>query len=970
MPYKDKLVSDINSLIKDFKELNTYKKSEEHIQSLFTLKLLELLGWNSKTIIVNTGQEIKTGKRPDIILNKDGNTLLVIESKDASRYDMLDGFYKKDKSKISFVEQLCNYCDAEGIYWGILTNFVEWRLYSVFQKRLYKNEKYAFSSLLWNNADKSSYIDLLSDKGINLKSSKIIESRGRFDTDPIYYPEQIEIKDKFFSNLKKWRLSIRNTIRKNLPKYNDSKIDLITQKILDRLIFVGYCSDNKVISQNKLHAILHSKIDLYKELQKIFYQMDDKFDSDLFSKSEEDEYNKILISDNILRPIIEDLSNIDFSKLSIHIMGEVYENYLEEILKQNNKILKNKKKLQGIYYTTEYVIKYIIKNTLTPILSKCKTAAELDNIKVLDSSCGSGSFLILAFDEFIEQYKKIENQPLFEFERRKLILQNNLYGVDIDEKAVEITKLNLLVKCLENGASLDLSGKKILPNIKLNIRSGNSLVSSNLSTDSFDLFSNQHIDVINKLLELHRLFKYSNDDNKHSIYNDIEIEEFKLNSILNKDLEYKYNLSYIKPFNYHIAFPEVFKDGGFDCVIGNPPWGANIDSILDYLNEYYPNSTVGFKDTYKCFFDKSIQLLKPKGKLGYITPNSFYFNPLFRDLRKLLNSYYIDSMINLGERVFENVEAPSAITIITKSNIQNKKINTMDLSFSKSNKEKENLINNGKYSIINQNIFNKTQNNIFTFNLRDLKSNEVYFEQFANIKDAGIQYHRFGIGMKNRGGNDLHDRLFSKNKNEFKNSVACYYGKLINRYFINDFTDKYFNMDYKSVLKSNEQVSFTKEYQGKRNKIVWRQTSDNIKAAIDKKGIWFRNTIQCCEIKKEYSNYKLEYLLAILNSKYLNYIYNNNIKESNRVFPQIKISNLEKLPIRIIDFNNKLDIDIYNKIISIVEELSKFEFNSIAYKSYISILDDLIFDLYSVNKIERDKINLSYKNSKNLSFTS
>lgn len=962
MPYKDKLVSDINSLIKDFKELNTYKKSEEHIQSLFTLKLLELLGWNSKTIIVNTGQEIKTGKRPDIILNKDGNTLLVIESKDASRYDMLDGFYKKDKSKISFVEQLCNYCDAEGIYWGILTNFVEWRLYSVFQKRLYKNEKYAFSSLLWNNADKSSYIDLLSDKGINLKSSKIIESRGRFDTDPIYYPEQIEIKDKFFSNLKKWRLSIRNTIRKNLPKYNDSKIDLITQKILDRLIFVGYCSDNKVISQNKLHAILHSKIDLYKELQKIFYQMDDKFDSDLFSKSEEDEYNKILISDNILRPIIEDLSNIDFSKLSIHIMGEVYENYLEEILKQNNKILKNKKKLQGIYYTTEYVIKYIIKNTLTPILSKCKTAAELDNIKVLDSSCGSGSFLILAFDEFIEQYKKIENQPLFEFERRKLILQNNLYGVDIDEKAVEITKLNLLVKCLENGASLDLSGKKILPNIKLNIRSGNSLVSSNLSTDSFDLFSNQHIDVINKLLELHRLFKYSNDDNKHSIYNDIEIEEFKLNSILNKDLEYKYNLSYIKPFNYHIAFPEVFKDGGFDCVIGNPPWGANIDSILDYLNEYYPNSTVGFKDTYKCFFDKSIQLLKPKGKLGYITPNSFYFNPLFRDLRKLLNSYYIDSMINLGERVFENVEAPSAITIITKSNIQNKKINTMDLSFSKSNKEKENLINNGKYSIINQNIFNKTQNNIFTFNLRDLKSNEVYFEQFANIKDAGIQYHRFGIGMKNRGGNDLHDRLFSKNKNEFKNSVACYYGKLINRYFINDFTDKYFNIDYKSVLKSNEQVSFTKEYQGKRNKIVWRQTSDNIKAAIDKKGIWFRNTIQCCEIKKEYSNYKLEYLLAILNSKYLNYIYNNNIRESNRVFPQIKISNLEKLPIRIIDFNNKLDIDIYNKIISIVEELSKFEFNSIAYKSYISILDDLIFDLYSVNKIERDKINLSYKN--------
>ena len=968
MLYKDKLISNINKLIKNFKEENTYNKSEEHIQSLFTLKLLEYIGWNSKTIVVNTGQEVKTGKRPDIILNKDGNTLLVIESKDALKYDMLDGFYqnKKNKLKISFVEQLCNYCNAERIYWGILTNFVEWRIYSIFQKRLYKNEKYAFHSLLWDNVDKSSYVDLLSDKGINflinLKPNKIMESRGRFDIDPIYYPEQIEIKDKFFSNLKKWRLSIRNEIRKKLLKYNDSKIDLITQKILDRLIFVCYCSDNKVISQNKLQAILHSKIDLYKELQKIFIQMDDKFDSDLFSKSEEDEYDKILISDNILRSIIEELSNIDFSKLSIHIMGEVYENYLEEIVKQNDKISKNKKKFQGIYYTTEYVIKYIIKNTLTPILSKCKTVNELDKIKVLDPSCGSGSFLILAFDEFIKQYKRVENQPLFEFKRRKLILQNNLYGVDIDEKAVEITKLNLLVKCLENGASLDLSGKKILPNIKLNIRCGNSLVSSNLPTDDFDLFSNQNIDTINKILELHNKFKYSNDDNKYSIYRNIQIEEFKLNSILNKDLEYKYNLDDIKPFNYNIAFPEVFKDGGFDCIIGNPPWGANIDAILDYLGSYYPNSTVGFKDTYKCFFDKSIQLLKSKGKLGYITPNTFYFNPLFKDLRKLLNNYHIDSMINLGERVFENVEIPSAITIITKSHILNKKINTIDLSFSKSNKEKEILIDNGKYLIVNQNVFNNTQNNIFTFNFRNLKSNEVEFEKFAHLKDAGIQYHRFNIGMKNRGGNNLYERLFSDNKNKFKNSVPCYYGKLINRYYISDSTDEYFNIDYQYILKSNEQVSFTKEYQGKKYKIVWRQTSDNIKATIDRKGIWFRNTIQCCDIKKEYSNYKLEYLLGILNSKYLNYLYNNIVKESNRVFPQIKISNLKKLPIRIIDFNNKSDVDIYNKIIFTVEELLKLESNSIAYESYISILDDLIFDLYSINKTERDKINLSYKN--------
>jgi hypothetical protein len=127
---KMELKSEIEKLVENFKNEKAWNRSEEHIQSLFTIKLLSLLGYDSSNIRINQGQEVKTGKKPDILLfNNSGNTLLVIESKDAAKQDTLDGKYK-DKT---FIEQLNGYCHAEGIHWGVLTNFVEWRIYSIYQ---------------------------------------------------------------------------------------------------------------------------------------------------------------------------------------------------------------------------------------------------------------------------------------------------------------------------------------------------------------------------------------------------------------------------------------------------------------------------------------------------------------------------------------------------------------------------------------------------------------------------------------------------------------------------------------------------------------------------------------------------------------------------------------------------------------------------------------------------------------------
>jgi type I restriction-modification system DNA methylase subunit len=216
--------------------------------------------------------------------------------------------------------------------------------------------------------------------------------------------------------------------------------------------------------------------------------MDEKFNSELFAHSNCD---LIDVPDEIIVPIITELTAIDFNRLSVHVIGEVYENYLGELLKQNKKTVSlkkteglEKKKKQGIYYTPENIVDYIINNSLGSILSKCKTEEEILKIKVLDPACGSGSFLIRVFEEFLTHYKRVNKEGnLFEFETRKKILQNNIYGVDLDERAIEIAKLNLMIKALEGIKWQDVKGKKLLPNLKLNIRCGNSLISDEMFFD-------------------------------------------------------------------------------------------------------------------------------------------------------------------------------------------------------------------------------------------------------------------------------------------------------------------------------------------------------------------------------------------------------------------------------------------------------------------------------------------------------
>ena len=652
----------VNELVERFLKVKDIKKSEEHIQSLFTIKMLEYLGWSTDDFKINQGQDVNTGKKPDIILHSSGNTLLVIESKDASKLSMLDGYYQQKEIKLSFVEQLQKYCIAEGVSWGILTNFIEWRVYAIFQNRLYMNRKYAFHKLLWENADKKNYCDLQSAEGSifleKLQKHEVLKTKGQWDDDPVYYPVQEDIKAKFFSDLKEWRSSIHLFIKTKKPHFDEKLNDIYAQKLINRMIFIDYCADNRIISQDRLHAILHSKSKLYKELNAIFTDMDEKFNSELFAKSK---YDEIEIDDATLGPIINGLSNIDFSKLSVHVIGEVYEKYLGEIQRSG----------QGVYYTPEHIVDFIVENTVGVVLSKCKTIQEVEAIKVIDPACGSGSFLIRVFEEFLTHYKRFENNPLFEFELRKRILQKNIYGVDLDERAIEIAKLNLLVKALEGAAHFNMSGRKMLPNIKLNIRCGNSLVSGSMVMKGMDLFRQEFSSEFGQLENLHSMFEEETDEDKQaSIFGDIIILEESLNRKLNINLPKFQNQDIAKPFNFEVAYPKIVADGGFHCVIGNPPYidselmtkeQADIRTFISKNMEY----TKGNWDIYIAFFEKANLLSRTKGYYGYITPDKWISKP-FGEVFRMKTCKELVSLTRVGREVFSDAKVDAVVSIFNK----------------------------------------------------------------------------------------------------------------------------------------------------------------------------------------------------------------------------------------------------------------------------------------------------------------
>lgn len=962
MAISDKQLEKIKNIIQDFVDDIAFTKMEDDVQTSYTIPVLLELGWKPSIWKINTGQDIKTGKRPDILLKgSGGGTIFVIESKEPSVKNGLDGRYPK----WTFEEQTCFYCGSEGVSWGALTNFVEWRIYNPHSFRT--NGTY-YRKLIIIKDKKIVCTDEQLREFFSLINYAFIDScKGKISKETVYYKKEFEIKEEFFQNLKGWRNSLRKHIFKNYNSLTPEQVDYNTQKILDRLIFMDVCYDKGIISQDILGSILFSGKPFYYELKKKFREFDDKYNSELFAIEECDKFD---IPNAEIEDIIKGINHTDFLNISVHIIGEVYENYLGELLKAGKQSLTTtsenkehlKRKSQGIYYTPDYIVNYIVNSTVGALLKECKTVKDIEKIKVIDISCGSGSFLIRAFEFFYEAYKSKKehrSSDIFnELDIRKKILLHNLFGVDLDERAVEIAKLNLLLRALDGLQDLDTNMKerKILPNLSLNIRCGNSLVSGKYQEETVDdnkkqlsfMFdkNSEYSENIKKLLELKKEF-YEEEDNlrKDKLIEKVYTQEEIINKYLNESLkEYFKDIQKIKPFNYDVAYCEVMKSGGFDCIIGNPPF-VQLSMEKDFsqgyknylFNEY--ESSMGRFNTFGFFVKRSILLIKNKGLSGLIIPNTILTQDYYKELRSyILDNTSINSIVNYEKMPFKDAVVEN-ITFITEKEIKkNNKISLIDYSEEGEIKE----------IIINQNIYKNTYSNQFT-----KISNKGNFE----IKNQIIKNKYFLLGdITNI--NQAIALKYDRAKYLFESKVDENYkpvldGRNIDRYKLN-WSKKYLKYDINAIHSCKETDIFECK-----EKLFFRRVGATIKATYDNKKHYALNTLVVITLKENHK-YSLKFILGILNSKLMNFYYITFLKSTKKVFSEIQARQIKQLPILKINFQNNSEKVQHDKLVLLVNEMLELNKNYEKNKTKIIATDEeidmLVYKNYNISETEQRAI--------------
>ena len=387
-------------------------------------------------------------------------------------------------------------------------------------------------------------------------------------------------------------------------------------------------------------------------------------------------------------------------------------------------------------------------------------------------------------------------------------------------------------------------------------------------------------------------------------------------------------------------------------VIANPPYGAIIDELSMTFAKLYPRSTKAFKDIYKMFIDKALSDLIIKGGcLIYIIPNTFIFQPRYRDIRLFLLDYNIRRIINLGENVFETV-VPTAILIVSKTENSDNNVLIADLS---EKARYSGTISNIKFSRVKQQIFKQTPELIFTEHIRIIKDDEIELNEILDLKDCGIKYQRVKVGMAQKGKNDLRQRLFYEGERKHRKDIKFISGKeLFKGGWHIDFDKKRFmKHNYRELLKNNEIVYFNESVFNVPEKIVWRQTSSYFLGTLLDRKIWFANTLQAGLLKDK--RFSLKYILALLNSTYLRHLYTQNVKESGRVFPQVKLTKLRSLPIKLIS-NDKQAIfnEIVEKIILIIKNNDYLQ--NLKRQAKVKVLEDeideLVYQLYGLTPEE------------------
>jgi len=816
--------------IKSFNEADTIK---DFIEPLF-----ESLGWDIRNTI--TDDEVKkeksiSGGKIDLGFYVNNIPVFFLEAK----------AMKIDLDEIKWAEQAINYSWNKGVTWAVLTDFETLKVFNA-ETPLKEISVNRFIEISYQDyINKFEQLWLLSKESFEQKLLDIEAERwGKIK-------QKKQVSEKLFEDLMHWR-NILSRDFKTQNNLSSENIDEGVQKILDRFIFIRTAEDRKIEPNHLLNILRNGKPNYFKQLTKIFRNFDEGYNSKLFAYHFCEEWNS---SDKVMGEIInglyetQDGYHYNFSIISADVLGGIYEQYLGHIQGRNSEEKrKTKRKSQGIYYTKKYIVDFIIKETIEKILKK-ESEKNFSKIKILDPSCGSGSFLIAAYDKILEYFDK-NNQQNTLFTKLE-ILKDNIYGVDLDIQAVEIAQLNLLLKVL--------SKRVTLPTLQHNVMSGNSLISGT-----------------SEMLEKY----FGNNVKKHC------------------------------PFNYEEEFKEVNNQGGFDAIIGNPPYiqlsmEKNIsEGLKKYLLDTY-HSSMGRLNTFGFFIRRGIELIKEGGYLGFIVPNTILTQDYYQELRKyILKSCTIESLVTFENLPFQDAVVENVILILKKVPSERKR-NCNSIRIYSVNK---NMIFNHTNNI-KQNLFLLTDTCSFNISLNELQiklkkaieENSLPLSSFLNVNQAIALRHERNKWISNTKSNDNFKPLLIGGKN-------------ISRYSIK-WDGSYLNYDTKGIHSGGDIKKFTKK-----EKIFFRRVSNCLIGALDIKQLYGLHTLVVMT-RRDDIKVDIRYLLALFNSKLLNYYYKTVFASTKKIFSEIGARQVEQLPIKNIDITKIDEKKFHDEIVSKVNNI-------------------------------------------------
>ncbi len=661
----------LEELVGDFQKRLRYYNSDEYdetaLRNDFLNPLWRALGWDlenksRKTQMLRDVQlETRVDiagrkKKADYIFRTDGLNRFVCEAKRPTELGDTAAY------------QAQRYVFNLGLYLGILSDFQEFKVYVVGGKpdplapvdpvlKWNFTEYPLVAQQMWelfsyDAVSKSSLEQYVA--SLEKKPRKGKAHQGWL----VRLPRERMVDFAFLADLEDDRVALaRDLVRCNRKfRWTDTALNEAIQRILDRILFIRFCEDREIETGGSLEGIVSDwrnisvhRPPLYPRLVAHFRSLDPEFNGALFSTHFSE---KISVSDEFLSVLIEKLSSEDspylFNTLPVEILGSVYERFIGRVVHvtgAKHVAVKEKpevRKAGGIYYTPRYIVDYIVEQTIGNLL-KGKTPTKMRELTALDPACGSGSFLIRAFERICEGHLEwFQKNPQSHREElcysddqgnlhltthlKRQIMLSSIFGVDLDPQAVEVTMLSLYLKILQGETEASVQRQQtlfpdepLLPDLSKNIRIGNSLIGSDYS----DLFDDP--------------------------------EEQK-----------------VRPFDYDATFPDILNErrGGFDAVIGNPPY-YNVDRLgkrsrqMQYLKRSYAAVWNDKTDILNYFLYKAVTLSRLK--VGMIISRAFleaYKSNRLRD--RLRRQTQVEEIVDFADFHVFDAGITTAIVLLRK----------------------------------------------------------------------------------------------------------------------------------------------------------------------------------------------------------------------------------------------------------------------------------------------------------------